>query len=244
MPLVAVIVDAPLVSEVSSPETDTLATEPSDEVHVTDAPVIGWPAASSTVTPTVAVSPSDTNSSVSALSTTEAAAWLTMIGATDCADPLLAVTSAEPSLTAVTRPAESTVATEGSLDVHVTEAPTNVAPCASSTVASTRVVSVSELKVIDPSLRVMLPATCVTSTSAVALAVPLVAVIVAEPLVTDVTSPSASTVATATSELAHVTLAPEITASFASDTVAVSRSVSPKEANATVSASKATVDVT
>ena len=110
MPLVAVIVDAPLVSEVSSPETDTLATEPSDEVHVTDAPVIGWAAASSTVTPTVAVSPSDTNSSVSALSTTEAAAWLTMIGATDCADPLLAMTSAEPSLTAVTRPAESTVA--------------------------------------------------------------------------------------------------------------------------------------
>ena len=60
-----------------------------------------------------------------------------------------------------------------------------------------------------------------TVTLAVALADPLVAVIVAVPSATEVTSPVEETVA-APPVAAHVTVAPSTTSSFASVTVAVS----------------------
>ena len=65
---------------------------------------------------------------------------------------------------------------------------------------------------------------------AVALADPLVAVIVAVPSATEVTRPVDDTVATAASDVAHVTVAPLIVAPFWSLTVAVSWDVSPSEA--------------
>ena len=55
---------------------------------------------------------------------------------------------------------------------------------------------------------------CATVTVAVPEAWPEVAVIVAVPLATAVTSPDASTVATAVALLAHVTVAPAITHPF------------------------------
>ena len=62
------------------------------------------------------------------------------------------------------------------------------------------------------------------------LAEPLVAVIVAVPVATAVTSPADDTVASVASDVAHVTVAPLIVAPFWSLTVAVICVVSPKEA--------------
>ena len=64
---------------------------------------------------------------------------------------------------------------------------------------------------------------------AVALAEPLVAVIVAVPSATLVTSPAALTVAIDVFEDVHVTVAPEIVSPRASNTVAVTVLVSPTE---------------
>jgi hypothetical protein len=61
-----------------------------------------------------------------------------------------------------------------------------------------------------------------TEADAVALADPEVAVIVAEPFATEVTRPVDETVATAASDVAHVTAALAIVAPFWSLTVAVS----------------------
>ena len=59
------------------------------------------------------------------------------------------------------------------------------------------------------------------------LAEPDVAVIVADPVATEVTSPADDTVATDEFDVAHVTVAPEITAPPASVTVGVSVAVAP-----------------
>ena len=69
-----------------------------------------------------------------------------------------------------------------------------------------------------------------TVTVAVMLADPDVAVIVAVPVATGLTSPAYDTVATAAADVLHVTVAPLIVAPFWSLTVAVIRVVSPKEA--------------
>jgi hypothetical protein len=69
-----------------------------------------------------------------------------------------------------------------------------------------------------------------TVTVAVALPDPLVAVIVAVPVATGVTSPVEETVATEAFDVAHVTVALAIVAPFWSLTVAVSCVVPPKEA--------------
>jgi hypothetical protein len=61
-----------------------------------------------------------------------------------------------------------------------------------------------------------------TVTVAVAVAEPDVAVIVAVPFATEVTRPVEDTVATDAADVVHDTLAPLITLSFASFTVAVS----------------------
>ncbi len=70
-----------------------------------------------------------------------------------------------------------------------------------------------------------------TEADAVALAAPEVAVIVAEPFAIEVTRPVLDTVATAASDVAHVTVAPPTVSPFASVTVAVSCVVSVSDAN-------------
>ena len=67
-------------------------------------------------------------------------------------------------------------------------------------------------------------------TSAVPLKEPETAIMVAVPSATAVTSPAVDTVATEASDVAHVTVAPEITDPPASFTVAVSVAVSANEA--------------
>jgi hypothetical protein len=71
-------------------------------------------------------------------------------------------------------------------------------------------------------------------TLAVALSDPLVAVIVAVPYATEVTRPASDTVATAASDVVHVTVAPLIVSPLASVTVAVSCCVLASEANVSI----------
>ena len=81
-----------------------------------------------------------------------------------------------------------------------------------------------------------------TVISAVALAEPLVAVIVSVTFATAVTSPAEETVAIVVSEDDHVTVAPEIAVPPASFTVAVSVMVSPRIWNVCVAGEISTDD--
>jgi hypothetical protein len=87
-----------------------------------------------------------------------------------------------------------------------------------------------------------------TVTLAVALAsddtTPEVAVIVAEPSATEVTRPVLDTVATASFDVVHVTVAPSMTWPFASVTVAVSWVVSVSEPNVSIESDKDTAAAT
>ena len=115
---------------------------------------------------------------------------------------------AVPSAIAVTSPADETVATDELDVVHVTVAPEIVVPPASLTVAVSVSVSATETKVSEDALSSMVDATWLTLSDAVALPSPEVAVIVAVPLPTAVTSPVDETVATPSSDEDHVTIAP------------------------------------
>ena len=123
---------------------------------------------------------------------------------------------------AVTKPADDTV-TINELDVvHVTVASLMVLPPASFTVAVRVTVSPTDVKVLVLGETVTVEAVCDTVTVAVALTEPEVAVIVALPSATEVTSPDDDTVAMDASDVAQVTVAPEIAVPPASFTVAVS----------------------
>ena len=129
---------------------------------------------------------------------------------------------AVPLVTAVTRPPSETVATPSADVAQVTEAPATMLPAASLTVALNVAVSPSDGNVSSVSDNSMLVAVCSTVTATVSLASPDVAVTVAEPLATEVTNPAEDTVATASSDVAHDTVAPEIVDPAAFLTVAVS----------------------
>ena len=73
---------------------------------------------------------------------------------------------------------------------------------------------------------------------------PDVAVIVAVPSATEVTNPADDTVATAASDVVHVTVAPGIVAPSASVTVGVSVAVSANEANDRLVGDSVTLDAT
>jgi len=149
-----------------------------------------------------------------------------------------------PSAIAVTKPADETVAADESDDDHVTVAPEMVVPAASLTVALSVAVSPTDAKVFVLGDNATLDATWVTVTEADPLAEPDVAVIVADPVATDVTRPADDTVATVVSEDAHVTVAPEMVVPAASLTVALSVAVSPTDAKASVLGDNATLDAT
>ena len=72
------------------------------------------------------VSVRDANVTLLLLSATEAATWLTVTDAVVLAEPLVAVIVALPFATAVTSPAELTVAADVFEDAQVTVAPVSV----------------------------------------------------------------------------------------------------------------------
>ena len=149
-----------------------------------------------------------------------------------------------PSATEVTNPADETVATEVLEDDHVTVAPEITDPPASFTVATSDAVSLTDTKLRLVGESVMLAAAWVTVTAAVPLTDPDVAVMVAVPLATAVTSPADETVAVASLDVAHVTVAPGMVAPPASFTVAARVTVSPMDANVFVLGDTVTLEAT
>ena len=155
----------------------------------------------------------------------------------NCARPVMpaavAVTSACPAPTALTKPASSTSATDVSLDAQENSAPATAWPFASVASAARRTVS--------PATRVSAGGDTVTTltlwatdTAALPETVPAVAVIMAIPLPAAVTSPDPSTPATGALSLVQVTVAAAITCPFWSRTSALNCTVSPRAVSSAV----------
>ena len=146
------------------------------------------------------------------------------------AEPDVAVIVAVPLVTEVTRPADDTVAMDEFDVAQGTVAPGIVLPTASFTVAvSCCVAPIDEkLKLVCDS--VIDAEVWVTETDTVPLTEPDVAVIVAVPSATEVTSPADETVATEVLDEDHVTVAPDMVLPPASFTVATRVAVSESEA--------------
>ncbi len=134
---------------------------------------------------------------------------------------------AAPAATAVTSPLPFTVAIDGLLVAHVTTRPARAVPLASFGVAAscavcpTATLRVAGLTATDAT------ATAVTVMPTVPVCPSLVAVIVAVPAPTPVTSPLPFPVAMAVFELAHVTTRPARALPLASLGVAASCAVCP-----------------
>jgi len=200
-----VIVAVPLVTAVTSPADETVATEASDDDHVTVAPDITDPDASFTVALNVTVSPRDAKLFVLGETVTLVGTWPIVTEAVPVAEPEVPVIVVLPSATEVTSPTDETVATAASEDDQVTVAPEITEPAASFTVVIKLAVSAIDEKVSEVGETSRVAATCETVTVAAALADPEVAVIVAVPLVIAVTRPTFETVAIDASEEDHVT---------------------------------------
>ena len=238
------IVAVPLVTAVTRPADETVATPEADDDHVTVAPDITDPDASVTVALRVTVSPMDAKVFVFGDTVTLAATWPNVTEAVALAEPDVAVIVADPAATEVTNPADETVATAASEDDHVTVAPVITDPAASFTVAVSVAVSPTDEKASEFGESVIVAATWVTVTEADLLAVPEVAVIVTDPVAIEVTNPADETVATAALVEDHVTVAPDIAVPPASFTVAVRVAVSLSDTKATELGDRTNVDAT
>ena len=140
------IVALPFATAVTRPADDTVATDELDVAHVTVGLAIVLSFASFTVGTSVVVSPNDAKLRLVGASVTEAAACDTVAVAVLFTEPDVAVMVELPSATAVTRPADDTVATD-ELDVaHVTVAPPIVLSFASFTVGTSVVVAPNDAK--------------------------------------------------------------------------------------------------
>ena len=200
-PDVAVIVAVPTATLVTSPADETVAILVSDEVHVTVAPVISTPSASLTVVAIVCVAPMLVNVCEAGDAAIVAAAWsaVTLVVVLD--EPALAVIVAVPLPAAATTPTDEldpaavTVATLVSDEAQVTVAPVMAVPRESLTVASRIWVWPNDAKDKLLWFRVTDAATWLTVIALVAVTDPDVAVIVAVPSATEVTSPADETVA-------------------------------------------------
>ena len=136
---------------------------------------------------------------------------------------------AVPFATAVTRPADDTVATD-ELDVaHVTTESGRTFPPESFTVALSVAVSPSDTKESELGDTSTVIVRSPTVIEADPLVEPDVAMIETDPVATEVTRPADETVATAVFVDDHVTVAPDITVPPASLTVAARVAVSPAD---------------
>src|SRR5207247_787421 len=221
------IVAGPAATAVTSPLPVTVATAVFELAHVTTRPVRAVPLASCGVAVSCTVWPT-CRLAVAGLTTTDATGTVVTVSAADPLWPsLVPVIVAGPAATAVTSPLPVTVAIAVFELDHVTTRPASGVPLASFGVAVSWAVcpavtlAVAGLTVTDAT------GTVVTVRAADPLWPSLVAVIVAGPAATAVTSPLPLTVAIAVFELAHVTTRPVSGLPLASCGVAVSWAVCP-----------------
>src|SRR5207245_11571859 len=133
---------------------------------------------------------------------------LTVTAAVPLCPSLVAVMVADPAATPVTSPLPLTVATPVLLLAHVTTRPVSVAPLASLGVAVSCAVCPAGMLAVAGVTATDATGTTLTVSAAVPLLPSLVAVMVAEPAATPVTSPLPSTAATPAFLLAQVTTPP------------------------------------
>jgi hypothetical protein len=204
--LVAVIVAVPGRSAVTTPLEDTMAMSGADDDQLTLRPVSTVPLASSSTAVAVVVEPVCSAELARLTDTVFTGRSVTISDAVPLLPSLVPVIVTLPAFTAVTTPFADTVATFGFELLHVTVRPVSSAPF------SSRVIAVA--CVVAPSTMVLfarLTKTVATgnggggaTVSAALPALPsLVAVIVAEPPPTAVTTPVCDTVATFVFELLH-----------------------------------------
>src|SRR3989442_3351673 len=225
--LVAVIVAEPAPAPVTNPLPVTVAAAGLLDAHVTTRPVSAAPLASFGVAVTCTVWPT-CRLAVAGLTVTDARATADRVIAVVALWPsLVAVIVAAPTATPVTNPLALTVAAAGLLLAHVTTRPDSGVPFASCGVAVNCTV-LPVTTVADPGLTDT-DATGISAivTDDVPFCPSLVAVIVAAPTATPVTTPLALTVAAAGLLDTHVTTRPDSGLPLASCGVAVSCTVCP-----------------
>src|SRR5438034_1225602 len=224
---VAVIVVEPASFAVTSPLELTVAAAVLLEVHVTTRPDSGLPFASFGVAVSCTVCPTCTLADAGLTATDATGTLLTVILDEPLCPSEVAVIVATPAATPDTTPLELTVATAVLLLDQLMTRPESGVPLASFGVAVRGTVCPT-CTLADAGV------TATVATGAlltVMLALPLwpslVAVMVAEPVATAVTSPLELTVATAPFELVHATLRPVSGVPFASFGLAASCTVPP-----------------
>src|SRR2546423_3293010 len=225
--LVAVMLAEPAAPPVTSPLPLTVATAGLLLAHITVRPVSELPAASFGMAVSWAVPPT-TMLAVAGDTATDATATCTTVTVDVPLCPsLVAVIVAVPATLPVTRPLVLTVATAALPLAHATARPVSTLPAASLGVATSCTVLPSftlagaGVTVTDAT------GPCPTVKAAVPVCPSLVAVIVADPAVTPVTSPLPFTVARLVLLLIHITVRPVNTLPAASFRVAVSCTVLP-----------------
>ena len=241
VPDLAAIEVAPLPTAVTSPPASTVATSVSLLDHDTATPTITRPIWSRTSAAICSVCPRAVNTTVSGVTETVVGTGATtVISARPVTPDEVAEISAAPTATPVTRPESSTRATRVSLDAQLNSAPATAWPFASVASAESRSVSASSSESAGGDT-VTVPTSWATVTAAVSETVPDLAVIEVAPLVTAVTSPVASTVATWALLLVHATAAPETVWPFWSRTSARNCAVAPSAVSVGVAGVTVTV---
>jgi len=215
-----------MTSAVTSPFTLTVATLVALDDHVTTRPDSTLPLASRRVTASCTVPPTATLVDAGDTLTVATGATVTVMADVPLFPSLVAVIVAEPAATPVTRPVVFTVATAVLLLLHVTTRPVKALPAASRGVAVSCTVC-PVITLADAGATVTDATGAATLTADEPLWPSLVAVIVAEPPATPVTSPLPFTVATAVLLLPHVTTRPDSALPLASRGVAVSCTACP-----------------
>src|SRR5437773_820937 len=225
--LVAVIVAAPASFPVTSPLALTVAAAVFLDAQVTVRPVRVLPFASLRVAVSCTVWPSFTLADAGATATEATATCTTVMAAVPLCPSEVAVIVVEPASFAVTSPLELTVAAAVLLEVHVTTRPDSGFPFTSLGVAVNCTVLPSSTLADAGVTATVATGTGVTVILAVPLCPSLVAVIVAAPVATAVTSPVEFTLAVAVLLLDQLMVRPESGLPFASFGVAVSCTVCP-----------------
>ena len=193
------MVALPLATAVTIPLASTVATASFEDVQVT---VLSSASSGRTVTLSARVTSLAVRVASDLSRVTSVTAMATVTSQVAEKSPALAVMVALPLATAVTTPFTSTVATVSSEEVQVTVL-SNASSGRTFTLSS-RVASLAVRVASDLSSLTSVTATA-TVTLQVAVLPPAVAVMVAVPLATAVTTPFSFTVATLSSEVLHVT---------------------------------------
>jgi len=220
--LVAVIVVVPGATPVTTPVADTVAAAVLLDVHVTTRSVTTVPLTSFTVATSVVVWPAMTLAVGGATVTLPTAVLVAVTVELPLLPSLVAVIVAEPAATPVTTPVVETVAIDVLLDDHVTTRSVTTTPFASFTVAERVVVWPTVTDAVGGDTVTLPTGVGVTVTDDVPLFVSLVAVMVADPPLTPVTTPAEFTIATCVLLELHETTRFVTTLPLASVTVAVS----------------------